>query len=109
MFSANESTEELVQKNLNTKGIPFFSTKYNHDKLNVRCKKLDVPCVVLPENYQEYQIDNYSYADLYQLRNTHLDYHYSRYKTRLRVQPTDFVLSVLLSHRVGYFIFKEFH
>jgi hypothetical protein len=80
-----ESTEEEVQTILNTTGTLFWKLKYNKDKLSTIWPKMDIPCVVLPEKYQEYRIENFGYADLYQLRITHLDYHYSTNKTRLPV------------------------
>jgi hypothetical protein len=79
------STKDQVQASLNTSGTLFWKLKYNHDKSNTICPKLDIPCVVLPEKYQEYRIENYGYADLYQLQITHLDYHFSTNETQLPV------------------------
>jgi hypothetical protein len=59
-----ESTEEEVQTILNTSGTHFWKLKYNQDKLSTICPKLDIPCVVLPEKYQEYRIVNFGSADL---------------------------------------------
>jgi hypothetical protein len=76
-----ESTKYQVQASLNTTGTRFWKLKYNQDKLSTICRIMDIPCVVLPEKYQEYQIENYGYENLYQLRITHLDSHYSTSNT----------------------------
>jgi hypothetical protein len=101
MSSDNKSTEEEYQISLNTTGLPFSKLKYNQDKLGMRCEKLDIPCVVLPEKYQEYRIRNYGYANLYRLQFSYWDYHLSRYDTQLPIlrslfsQPTLFWVSFL--------------
>jgi hypothetical protein len=88
-----KSTIEEVQIILNTTSTRFPNLKYDQDKICTHCEKLDIPCVVLPEKFQEYHSNNYGYADYYKLRITHLDYHCGNSETRLPV------LSSLLSHR----------
>jgi hypothetical protein len=76
-----------------------LSLKCNQDKFSTRFPRLDIPCVVLPEKYQEYRIENYGYSASYRLQITHLDYHYSRYETRFRSLFSQRTLFwVLLSH-----------
>jgi hypothetical protein len=78
-LAITKSTEEEVQTSLITTGtsIPFSKLKYDQDKLSTHCENLDIPFVVLPKKYQEYQSEKYGCADYYRLRITYLDYHYS--------------------------------
>jgi hypothetical protein len=60
MSSNKDRTEEVVQTILNTKRIPLSGTKYNQEKLQVRCKGLKTPVVMVRQGYLLY---NYDYAD----------------------------------------------
>jgi hypothetical protein len=91
MSSKKESTEEAVQITLNTTGIPFSRLTYNQDKLRVRCKKLSLPTTTVLPSFSIRL--NSEYADWYRIRIIYLDYHYSRYESRLPVHRS------LYSHR----------